>query len=1048
MDLNAREEETMAYWESSGVVERLRQRNSTGRRYYFLDGPPYVTGDLHPGHIWVKTLKDLFVRYKRYRGFNVIDRAGYDVHGLPIENKVEKELGVKSKKEIEERIGVDAFVGNCKRYVEKYVGRMDADYARYGISLDFKNPYLPYTMGYMETAWGMFKAAADNGFLYEGKKTLIYCPHCETSLSQGSMEVEYKDVDDVSIFVAFRVDSARSKTRIALSGDTYLAVWTTTPWTLPANVAIAANPKALYVMAKSDGKYLILAKERLDAFSAATGMSLTVIGEFSGTDLDGIFYTSPLEAQVEKQVALREYHKVVFSEELVSMGEGTGLVHIAPGHGIDDYNVGVKNRMPIFSPLNPDATYSGEAGVYAGLKVPEGANRAIIRDLQGSGALLGSGTIRHSYPHCWRCDSKLIFMATSQWFLNVQRIKRGLLRENKRIKWHPEEVGGWQNDILSNSPDWCISRQRYWGIPMPIWRCSKCGEPAVIGSLAELKGRAKNPQEVDALTDLHRPSIDGIALVCACGGEMWRIPDVLDVWFDSSIAFRASLTPEQFGQFLSTELVVEYIEQIRGWFQYVLKTSMMVYGRRPFNHIVVHGIMFGTDGRKMSKSFGNYKPLSEMTKLATADAFRMWCVNYNPIMNRNLNEVEIRDAGRLVTIMYNIPKLIADYSIALGREPKLRKRISTEGLGDLDAWMLSRTESIVEEVTGYLDGYEAYRAAAALKEFVIEDLSRFYLKLAKKRVLAGDRRTARLVLEIADYALYRAAVLCSPITPFVAEAVYRDRYAATDSIFLEKWPRPNRRCMNKALEDEMGIARDAIKALLAAREKAGISLRQPISTATVEAADDRAADALRRLSGVVESSVNAKGLVVKRMSAAKTEIRPVFAKIGPAFKGKAQAVAAALKEANADELVEAVRASGSFGLQTSMGSVEVRAEHFAVVEVAGQEDHFAFKHGRVSIDKNISSELKEEALVREFERFVQLTRKAMGLSKADMVTIGYEAGGELGAVIGKNAAAMCKTLSATKISAGLDGDAETKEFDIDGDTVKISVKRLADDKAD
>ena len=394
LELGAVEEKTLAYWKDNGIMDKVRTRNSAGKVFYFLDGPPYVTGDLHPGHIWTKTLKDIFVRYKRARGFDVVDRAGYDVHGLPIENKVEKHLGISSKKDIEGKIGIDAFVKECRGFVERYMGRIDADYERYGISLDFKNPYLPYTKEYIEAAWMMFKKASDNGYLYKGKRTLIYCPHCETPLSQGSMEVEYSDVDDPSLFLAFEIDGKRSRSGIKLDCKAYLAVWTTTPWTIPANVSIAANPKERYVLAKVGDRHLILAKQRLDSFCEMVKESPVVISEFYGSEMEGIRYLNPLEGKIEEQRRLRKYHRIVLTDDgFVSMEYGTGLVHMAPGNGIEDYLLGRKNRLPVFSPVGPDSAYTGEAGSYAGIKVPGDANKAVLHDLEVIGAVLHKGSV-------------------------------------------------------------------------------------------------------------------------------------------------------------------------------------------------------------------------------------------------------------------------------------------------------------------------------------------------------------------------------------------------------------------------------------------------------------------------------------------------------------------------------------------------------------------------------------------------------------------------------------------------------------------------------
>ena len=1040
-DLNSKEEEVLAYWKENRILEKVRARNKSRKPYYFLDGPPFVSGDLHPAQIWTKTMKDVAVRYKRYRGFNVVDRAGYDVHGLPVENRLEKELGVQSKKDIEEKIGVEKFVNECRAYVEKYIGRMDADYERFGISLDFKNPYLPYKNEYIETAWGMFKKASENGFLYKGKRTLIYCPHCETPLSQGSMEVEYRDVDDPSIYVAFRIDEKRSRPGIALPPDSYLVIWTTTPWTLPANVSVAANPKNTYVMVNAAGKNMIIAKERLAAFEAVMKESLVIINEFQGSELHDIYYISPLEAKVPKQAELRKYHRVIFSESLVSMGEGTGLVHMAPGNGVDDYAVGKLNKLPIFSPVNPDATYNEDAGVYKGIKVPTDANKAVLEDLEASGALLNRSSIRHSYPFCWRCSSKLIFLATDQWFMNVQRIKKKLVRQNERVNWHPQEVKGWQKAVLENSPDWCISRQRYWGIPMPIWVCGACKKMKVIGSAQELRENATNQEEALNLRDLHRPYIDKIKLKCECGGSMERTRDILDGWFDSGITFRASLTEEQFKEFFPVDLIVEYIEQIRAWFQYLMKCGVMVYGKIPFRNAMVHGIMAGTDGRKMSKSFGNFRPLNEITRMFTADAFRLWSIDHQPILNRNLNEAEIKESGKIISVLYNISNLLSEYADMLGIKLQAKPRAKSVSLDEIDAWIVSRTESIIYSVTEHLEKYEAYRAASELRNFILEDFSRFYLKIAKKRLLYGSRGQAAEILGIANYVLYNVLLLTSVITPFSSESIYLERYRRSESIFLEKWPQAKQKAINKELEVQMGIAKDAITALLNSREKANITLRWPISKAIIEVRDDVSKAALERLSGIVKDAVNAKELELKRIKGASEEVRPVFSRLGPVFKDKASAIAEALKKSDPNEMRSQVEKAGRYALRIGAEIFEIKPDQFAILELKGEGDAVAFSHGSAYIDRNISRELKEEALVREFERRVQLLRKKLELKKPDKIELLYKASPGLSGIVASNKQQIARNLNAKEIrEAELPEDSES--FDIEGEALRLQVRKL------
>ena len=1041
-ELKGAEKEVLSFWDTNNINGKVRKLNAGRKRFYFLDGPPYVTGDLHPGHIWVKSLKDVFVRYKRYRGFDVVDKAGYDVHGLPIENKVEKELGIASKKEIETKIGVERFVAECGSYVRKYMGRMDADYKRYGISLDFQNPYLPFKSDYIETAWGIFKTISDKGFLYEGTKTLIYCPHCETPLSQGSMEVEYRDEDDPSIYVAFKIDAKASKAKIEPKADSYLLVWTTTPWTIPSNMAIAANPKEVYIEAKIGDKTLILAKKRIEQVSAILEESIVVLREFYGSELENMRYISPIEAKVPKQKEFRRHHKVVMSEFMVSMEDGSGLVHIAPGNGVEDYSLGVEKKLPIFSPVNPDSTYNGDAGEYAGVRVPLDANKMVIADLEASGALLYRGSVRHSYPHCWRCSNKLIFLATKQWFLNIKRIKKRLIKANEKVSWHPEQVMKWQRDILENSPDWCISRQRYWGIPMPIWICGGCKEISVIGSFHELRERAKDKNYASSLQDYHRPHIDKVVLSCQkCGGDQNRIKDIFDVWFDSSIAFRASLTAEQFGKFTATDLVVEYVEQIRGWFQYMLKIGAMAYGKSPFDNIMVHGIMAGNDGRKMSKSFGNYRPLGELAEFATADAFRLWSVGHDQILNRTLSDSEIKDSEKSITILHNVANLLEEYEKALDYKPMVGKRPSAGGLEKIDAWVLSKLEAMIGGVTASLDAYNTADAVELIENFIIEDLSRFYLKSAKKRM--GEGRKGKRIIDIVDYVLFRTLVAASPIIPFVAEGIYQRRYRRQESIFMEQWPKQNRKLLNKEVEEEVDVAKEAITAILNSREKANVKLRSPILSATIETASNRNVMFLQKMSALVEDYTNTRKIIIVQGSGARKEIKPLFGKIGPSFKDKANLVAEELKKQDADRVETDIRKSGYFSLHTGSGTFDIKSEHFATVERKGSDDASAFKYGIVSIDPTQTEDMKEELLAREVSRRVQMMRKDIGLTRADKVMVYIYSEPAIAELIKKRYKEVKATVNARELEFNKNAPegTEKKEWDLEGAKVGIAIRK-------
>ncbi|VVB76737.1 Isoleucine--tRNA ligase [uncultured archaeon] len=1046
LDVIKSEEEILKYWKDNDIMAKVRAKNKDCKPFYFLDGPPFVSGDLHPGQMWVKSMKDVILRYRRLRGFDVYDRAGYDVHGLPIEKKVEANLKIGSKKEIETAIGIEKFVASCKEFVSAYIGRMDADYYRFGISLDFSNPYLPYKNEYMETEWWFLKKMWDKGLIYSEKKATFYCPVCGTALSQGGMETTYMDDTDPSVYVAFKINTKLSDAKIAVDDNTFLLIWTTTPWTLPANVAVAANPKERYIKAKLGDRSYIIAKSRLEQVVQATGDSAIIESEFYGSDLDGIHYLSPLEAAVPMQKKLRKQHRIVMSEELVSSTEGSGLVHIAPGHGLEDYALGKKNHLPVFSPVSEQAAYTEEAGVYMALKVPGEANERVLQDLEANGALISKGTITHSYPHCWRCDSKLISIATRQWFANVQKVKKKLLLENGKVNWHPEEATKWQEDVLKSSPDWCISRQRYWGAPMPIWEC-ECGEQKVVGSLAELREHAVDKAVVDGLNDLHRPYIDAVKLRCdRCGKEMKRIPDVLDVWFDSGVAFKASLTDEQFGKLFPTDFILEAIEQLRGWFSYQLKVGTMVYGKRPFKNVSMHGMMLGADGREMHKKTGNYLPLNDLLKKSTADSFRIWCTSHVPQYDLLFSEEKIKEAEKTVILLHNVTNLIKEYASSIdysADESKIRAPASLDKLSHEDAWIVSKLNTVIRDATLHLDNYETYKYVSEVRDFAVNDFSRVYLKIAKKRILYESRASARRTMDIINYVFYNLLILLSPVAPFATEKQYLSSYGNAKSVSLLSWPKYKEKLIRKELEDDFAMAIDAIGALLNAREKADMKLRWPLANGTIEVKDAHAELALGRLAGIIEDFTNIKRVTVKTVAGFGKEIRPVFTKIGPEFKANAQAVAEALKKEDADGVENAVKSSGHYSLHTERGLFDIKAEHFTVLEKLENPDAAPFKQGVAHVDKEISKELWEEAMVREFERRVQMARKEAGLSKADRIDLFYEANATLDGLITRNAKAIKSYVNARAMRNQIKDGARAKEFDIEDEKVRLEMERIA-----
>ena len=1038
LDLKGNEEEILNYWKEHRINDAVREKGRDGKKFYFLDGPPYAYSDLASHHIWVVTIKDLVLRYKRYRKMNVHDRAGFDVHGLPTENRVERDLGIKSKEDIEKKIGIEKFVEACRALIDTGVSRSIQTFTRFGISLDFEHVYLPLKNEYMSKDWTIFKAIYDKGLIYKGLQPLAYCPHCETVLSAQGPELEYGDDTDPSIFVSFKV--AKGK-KVEFDSSTYLVIWTTTPWTLPANMAVAANPKEMYVVAKVEGKSYVLAKERLDSFLGLIGTSAVVTKEFYGSELDGTSYTSPLETLVPKQKDFRKYHKVLMSETFVNVAEGSGLLHVAPGHGAEDAKLGKLSRIPIFSPVDEHARYTEDAGSYKGLKVPDEANPKVLQDLKESGALLWKGEVTHSYPHCWRCATKLIYRATDQWFMNVQKIKKKMIKENSKIAWYPSAGQSWFADALQSSPDWTISRQRYWGTPIPIWVCESCQDIEVMGSIDELVKRAGLSAEPK---DIHRPHIDAIAFKCKkCQGTMKRILDVFDVWYDAGVSHTASLSQQEFERLFPADWITESLDQIRGWFSVLLRTSVAAYGKTSFKSVSIGGMIKDEMGAQMHRHLGNAVDAMGILSLSSADGYRLWCSSHPRWQDLKLKKQEIVEADRDIITLYNTAELVRELALTADIDLRSVKKPRASSLSGEDAWIYSRLNSLVDSCTRNLDSFLLDVAVNDIRSFIVEDFSRFYLRLAKKRAMAGSKGARKRLVNLAAYVLLNTLVLASVVTPFSTEKIYQELFSGEKrSIFMRDWPRADRKAMSKELEEEFAVAREAITALLNSREKANIKLRWPIAQGAVDVKDDKTQLMLEKLSGLIEEYANIKKLNVRKVESFGREVRPVFARIGPDFKEKAGAVADALRKEDADKLEGAVTESGHYSLHTEKGLADVKAEHFTIVQKLESENAIAFRYGVASVDREMSKELWEEGMLREFERRVQLARKGNGLKKADKIAIYYEASAPFAEVVKKNHTKIKKDVNASELREHVKEGLVPESFDIEDEKLTVAIEKL------
>ena len=826
------EQEMLAFLDEHKLYEKAKKKNENGEPYYFCDGPPYVTGSIHPGTAWNKTMKDAICRYWRMRGFNVRAQPGFDTHGLPIEVKVEQELGIKKKNEIEE-IGIETFVEKCKAFADRYKGIMTGQFKSLGVWMDWDSPYVTYHDSYIESSWQTIKMAHEKGLMHEGVYVLPFCYRCETSVA--NYELEYGEETDPSIYVKFKVKGKENE---------YMIIWTTTPWTLVANMAVMAHPKFSYVKASVDGETWIVAKDRFDHLLGLIGKSAVILEEVSGKKLEGVEYEHPFQSLIRKEYA----RKVVLSDEYVTLEDGTGLVHCAPGHGQEDFEIGRKYSIEVFSPVGENGVYTEEAGEYAGKNV-RAANREIISMLKDSQHLVAEQRIRHRYPHCWRCKTPLIFRATKQWFITISKLKDRMFSEIETVEWHPPFAKDRFREFVSQAPDWCISRQRYWGIPLPIWRC-ECGEIKVIGSREEL------PQGGKKVKELHRPYCDAVDFPCPkCKGEMHRVKDVLDVWFDSGNAVWASQSEadkEKFGE--TAALIMEGHDQIRGWFYSLMGSGLLRYDHIPYKRLMMHGFFVDEKGEKMSKSVGNFVPIEEIVEKYGADSFRLWGMSNTIWDELKFNWAELKEAHSDLDILMNMHVFLDRFYP--------QKKITEAHLEVEDKWLLSRLNSTMKEFNRAFEGYEPNLGVKAVRRFIVEDLSRFYMKIAKSRI--GKNENA----EGAFFSIYTSVLsslkMLSVICPFASEHVYQKFFAkheGAESIVLLDIGTFNEGEINTALEKRMEMAMDIITNSLEARQRTKIKLRWPVRQIIIQSPSSEAKATVAELQGILKSLLNSKEVV-------------------------------------------------------------------------------------------------------------------------------------------------------------------------------------------
>jgi len=963
------------FWEDRGIYALARTTRAGGRKFFFVDGPPYTTGRIHLGTAWNKIIKDSILRYKSMNGFEIKDRAGWDMHGLPIEVKVEEHLGFKSKKEIE-IYGVDRFIDKCKEFALSQKDQMTEQFRTLGAWLDWEDPYMTLKDEYLEAAWWTLKKANERGLLERGFRVVNWCPRCETAIADA--EVEYWEETDPSIYVKFPVVGEEK---------TFMMIWTTTPWTIPANVGVAVHPDFEYSRVRAwkddpDGaEVLIIASPLVEGvLREGRYKGYEVLDRLGGAELEGLEYDHPLADLIPAQRDI--IHKIHLADFVTA--ENTGSVHIAPGHGLEDFELGVAEGMPIFCPVGEDGRYTAEAGEkYAG-KYVRSANEEVNEDLAGRGLLLAEGEISHRYGHCWRCKTPIIFIATPQWFLKISDLREDMLQEIAKVKWYPDWAGSARfRDWISGARDWCISRQRYWGIPLPIWICETCGEMEVIGSMEELHQRSGS-----VVSELHRPAVDLVTIKCPCGGEMRRVPDVFDVWFDSAVASWATLNyprdRRQLEEWWPADFITEGHDQTRGWFYSQLGASMVSFGVAPYRSVLMHGFTLDDKGKKMSKSIGNVVQPEEVVGKFGADTLRLYVLSSNaPWEDIHFSWEEVANTNRMLNILWNAYRFPLLYMVLDGFDP-MRATLESR-LGDLrpeDRWILSRANSLAAEVEAGMETYQLHRATRALADFVLEDLSRWYIQLVRPRTWIETDDPDKLaayatIMEV----MATLAKLLAPFAPFTAETIYQNLVRGTDpgapeSVHLHDWHRPRHDLIDEELEREMGLVREVVEAVSNARQKGGRKLRWPVSEVVIS--PQREIPDLKDLLGVLKSQTNSKEVTVMAVGVKppmEVALNPVPKKIGPAFKGDAQKVIAALKEADPAMVKAGIEAG-----EGKVGAYVILPEMVEFIEKVPENLVAAeFSSGTVYVDVTLTPELKAEGYGREVIRRIQEMRKELDL---------------------------------------------------------------------
>ena len=1049
------EDRVFEYWDDVNAYEKTKKAREGAERFFFVDGPPYTSGAAHMGTTWNKSLKDAYIRYKRMRGYDVTDRPGYDMHGLPIETKVEERLGFENKKDIEE-FGMENFIEECKEFANDQLDAMDEDFKSFGVWMDWDNPYKTLSPEYMEAAWWGFQQAHERDLVEQGMRSISQCPRCETAIANN--EVEYEDVDDPSIYVKFPLADREGS----------LVAWTTTPWTVPANTFVAVDADGTYaeVRATKDGEtetlYVgepkveeVLKEGRYDDYE--------VVAELTGEELVGWEYEHPLDDEVPDHPSGEGTLQVHEADYVEVDGDGTGLVHSAPGHGEEDFNRGQELGLDIFCPVGSDGVYGPEAGTYEGQFVKD-ADENIMADLEANGHLLASGTVHHSYGHCWRCDTGILQIVTDQWFITVTDIKEELLDNIEDSEWHPQEARDERfRNFVENSPDWNVSRQRYWGVPIPIWTpedwSGEMDDVVVVGSreeLAEAVDQDVDPEDVD----LHRPTVDDLTIT-KDGTTYTRVPDVFDVWLDSSVASWGTLdypsNPDDFEELWPADLIMEAHDQTRGWFWSQLGMGTAALDEVPYDEVLMHGWALAEDGRKMSKSIGNIVSPEEAIERHGADPMRLFLLSQNPQgEDMRFSWDEMQNMQRSLNILWNVFRFPLPYMRLDDFDPS-EVDVQDAETELVDEWLLSRLQTVTAEMTEDWDNFRQDQALRTLLDFVVEDVSRFYIQVVRERMWdEADSASKGAAYATFHHVLKELVALLAPFAPFVSEDIYQNLTAdvGEESVHMLDWPEVDEFWQDEQLEADVAVLRAVEEAGANARQQAERKLRWPVSRIVVDARDESVVHAVEHHGDLLADRLNAREVELVSPDEGWGELaysaQADMSVLGPAFGGDAGQVMNALNEARVTEPDLAALESA---VEDALGEdVELDDEMVEFVtktpdDVSGATfDVDGTELGVVYVDTALTEDIESEGYAREVIRRVQEMRKELDLDIEEGIHLELDVRDDRVAELVEPHMDLVKSEVRAE-SVGTVEDGHRKTWDVEGVEMEIAIAPLAEAEA-